>query len=476
MDVEVVMWYDDYTGKAAVMDLANKGVSPETTVRRALANGTKKGYGKPALIMQPSLAGVSGFGSFSRDFSDMKWVGIPTVEISAYVYVLAQVTRSQGVPLWVTVRDDDRNPMYEEWGYSGVVTSAIVLTGFCLACYAANFTKFYWHLRYTSGITTAKIFFVIDALANFMRLWYICINPFFVNKFAYTWTTMCSSTHMALSIICTLLLALKWRELLQRTKLHVTVFLDTFKWPFIIASTLIFLVELISSALRGHWFDISKLSLASWSFLIIMAFLVTTVLFVSGYQILSHLGTAIGSRRRVLQLSSTTILILCSGFFIFLWGLFQMIFLIRTFHLLKGSIKLTNIFVCIQFTCLFIASFLQNWAMPLPFGFTPSNSTTNKSSNISLKHSEASRKVSKASTRGPRDQDPEEGEESEHAPLHESSQSSEGEDGKSFGASRGDDANIAVNMNEMEGDQEEEEEPEYSNGHDEESTTTSSSS
>jgi hypothetical protein len=370
---EAAMWYENYTDKALIMDIANKGKSLETIAKRTLKEGAKKGYGKPRMIWQPSPAYLAGFGDIARDGTDMKWVGIPTVEISYPIWALVKYLSENnyelnGVPVKfkVAVRDDERNPAASAWSYGTVVITSIVLTACCLACYAVNLYKLYYHLRYTAGATTAKIFFFIDDFANFMRFWWVCINPFYVNRFGYTWTTMCTTTHVALSLICTLLLSLKWRELLLKTKLQVTIFLDTFKWPFFALSAFIFGFELISSALRGHWYDITKTNIASLSILTINAFGVCILLFISGGQIMSQIRRAVGSRRRVLQLSQTTIIILFSGVFLFAWMCFELVFLVTTYKTGTGVLKINAISVGQNF-CLFIASFLQNWAMPVPY-------------------------------------------------------------------------------------------------------------
>jgi hypothetical protein len=376
LTLQAVMWYEDFTGKAVVLDTPNHGISPETIARRTLANATKNGWGKPALIMQVSAGGVAGFGEFARDFSDVSDIGIPCVDVSVAIYYLAQYTSDNKIPLTVIVRDDDPNPITFFWSFPTALFCAIFLSACCIACFVVNAYKFYLHLRRTRGITTAKVFFVIDDAANFMRFWYVCINPFFVNRFAYTWTTMCTTTHISLSIICTLLLALKWRELLLKSKMKVVMFLQTFKWPFFAASSITFAVEAVSSAMRGHWFDITKLSQISWSFLIIMCFAVITLLYISGIQVLTQISKAVGSKRRVLQLSQTTILILVSGLFILLWGVIQMTYMIRR-HALNAitNPKEVQILNVIQLFGLFFASLLQNWAMPIPGVDTPNGST-----------------------------------------------------------------------------------------------------
>lgn len=372
MLLQVALWNQDYTGKALLLENSNKGTSPERTCRKALANGAKKGYGKPAMILQPSPSGVAGFGLMARDNSKMSDLNLPAVEVSLVFLLVVEELNKLDIPVFVIVRDDDKNPIMIEWPYSAVVISALVLSAICICCYVVNIYKFYRHVRITKGVTTAKVFFTLDIIANFMRFWWVCINPFYVNLFGYTWTTMCTTTHVALSIICTLLLALKWRELLHSTKLKVVLFLSTFRWPFIIASCIIFLVELISSCLRGLWFDIGKLSIASWSFLTVAIWIVVALLFLSGIQIMMQIQNAVGHRRNVLQLSTTTIFIMASGLFLLVWAITQMVFLIRTYKLKKISIKDPQIYNIVQLATLMIASFLQNWAMPIPINFSSS--------------------------------------------------------------------------------------------------------
>lgn len=223
-----------------------------------------------------------------------------------------------------------------------------------------------------------------------MRFWYVAVNPYYLSGFDYTWTTMCSATHVALSIICTLLLALKWRELLLKTKLKVTLFLTTFKWPFLIVSVCIFLLEFISSALRGHWYDVTKISQVSLSILLILAFIVSMLLFVSGIQILIHLSAAVGSKRRIWTLSRTTFLILFSGIGLLLWSMFQLSYLVRVYAVKNATIFFAQFISILGFAALLGASFLQNWAMPFPPGIggvSKGASTAPTRSEGSIRHS-----------------------------------------------------------------------------------------
>jgi hypothetical protein len=368
---ETRMWYEDYTGKILVLDQMIRGKSPEKTLRDALKAGKAKGYGDPIVIFSPSSAGLPGFGELSRDYSDVSDIKIPTVEVSIVVWFVAKGLSDEGYPtqLGFIVRDDDIAPV-TAWHFGASVISATFLTTFCIACFIVCIYKFRLHLIWTHGITTAKIFFVLDLVANFMRFWYVGVNPFYLSKFDYTFTTICGATHVSLSIICTLLLALKWQELLLKSKLKVTIFLTTFKWPFIIAGTAIFLLEFISSALRGHWYNVTKINQSSLSILLILAFLTAMLLFISGAQILMQISHAVGSKRRVFQLSQTTILIILSGFGLLIWSILQMVFLITIYapsppvrRATPFSIQMGNVF---QYVALFSASFVQNWAMPIP--------------------------------------------------------------------------------------------------------------
>ena len=396
------MWWENYTDKALILEIANKGKSVETIVKRTLKEGTAKGYGKPRMLWIPSPAYLAGYADIARDGTNMKWVGIPTVEISYPVWYLNKLLAEagwqvEGVPVsfTVAVRDDEHNPI-STWSYGAIVISCVLLTACCLACFTVNFYKLYYHLRYTSGATTAKIFFCIDIFANFMRFWFVCVNPYYVNRFGYTWTNMCSTTHVALSLICTLLLALKWRELLLKTKLQVTIFLDTFKWPFFAFSTFIFGFQCISSAMQGHWYDISKTNIASLSILTINTFVICVLLFFSGTQIMLQIRKAVGSRRRVLQLSQTTIIILCSGFFLFVWFVLELVFLITTYKT-GTNVRLINSVSVTQLFCLFFASFLQNWAMPVPIPGLGNSTVTKDSARAASKSGIVSSKKNSSS-------------------------------------------------------------------------------
>jgi hypothetical protein len=405
MTVNVYRDIYNWSGNAVLMAEFNKGKSPEKSIRKMLKDGEAKGYAPPKMIMLWGGLISAGFGQYSRDFSDVSDIKIPVVEVSLYFYALVTLLNNQtahsptGVlPITVIVRDDDKDPMILQWSYAVSVICAIIMTSLCVACFSVNIYKFFLHLRYTSGITTSKIYFAIDFVANVFRFWYVCINPFYLNKFNFTFTTLCTTTHMALTIVCTLLISLKWQELLRRTKLHATMFLSAYKWPFIVAASIIFIVELVSGALRGHWYAPGKLPLVSWSFLTVVGFIVTTLLFVSGIQILIQIRKAVGASRRIWQLNTTTILILASGLFLLAWSITEMAYLIKSFRLAKINLKQLNAITTVQFIFLFGCSFLQSWAMPIPGGFGSRSSGGTEGSRptnyISSKGEHVSSKVS----------------------------------------------------------------------------------
>ena len=399
--VETAMWYENYTGKALVLDLAVRGKSPETSCREALKAGTAKGFGKPKAIFSPSPGGIGGFGAISRDYSDMTFVGVPTVDISQAVYMLAKGISDAGnpVPLGFLVRDDDFNPLARKFNFSIALVCSTFLTSACIACFVVNVYKMRLHVIHTHGITTAKIFFVIDLVSNLLRFWYVAVNPFFLSRFAYTWTIMCSSIHVALTIITTLLLALKWRELLHQTKLQVNVFLSTFKWPFIVVASAIFVFETISSALRGHWYNATKITISSQSILIIVCFVVVVLLYVSGIQILLKVNQAVSNKKKVLQLSQTTILILASGLGLGLWVILSTAYLIAIYHYHFADVFYAQLSSVFSFVGLFACSFLQNWAMPIPAKATSSKQGSIRHSTRGIISSKAKQTTNKSKKR-----------------------------------------------------------------------------
>lgn len=373
---ETAMWYENYTGKALVVNRVIFGISPEQTIRRALQNGTKHGIGPPIAIFTVSALGLGGFGRVARDYSDMSWVKIPTLDISLAVWMLCEGISDRGYPMKLAflIRDDDIGPVEGAWNFGYVVVSSALLTALVLCCFMINIYKFVLHIRYTDGVTTAKTFFAVDLLANLMRFWFVSVNPHWTAGFDYTFTTICSQTHVALSVICTLLLALKWRELLLRSSLRVSVFLTTFKWPFIIVGAIVFIFELVASALRGHWFSILSVTKVSTSFLLIVAFICAFLLFISGIQIWKHISKAVTVYDTLYHLKRTTILILLSSFGIAFWSVLQIAYLIIVFAKpVIGSttslIYRVQLITVLGMAGLLISSLLQNIAMPIPSDF-----------------------------------------------------------------------------------------------------------
>lgn len=381
--VDVVRDTYNWSGRGVLLGSLSNGKSPESNIRNVLKEGARKGYKPPTAIFIWGGMPYAGFATYARDNSNMDMVKMPVLEVSTPFWVLVTIVNNatagaDPLPISILIRDDDKSPMMVDWPFGYVVLCGVIMTALCVACFVVNIYKFQLHIRITDGFTIPKLYFVIDIIANFMRFWYVCINPFFVNQFAYTWTTICTTTHMALTIICTLLLSLKWQELLQRTTLRATMFLSRFKWPFIIASIIIFAVEFVSSTLRGLWYSTKDLPVISWSFLSAAGFIVCVLLFVSGTQILVQISKVIAPfSRRVWQLHRATILILASGIFLLAWCVCELAFLIRVYKLQKYSLAATNLITTLQFTFLCSCSLLQNWAMPIPsLGYTPPNAPT----------------------------------------------------------------------------------------------------
>jgi hypothetical protein len=364
------LWNTDYTGKALIMSLPIYGEFIEQSIRKVLNNGRALGYGNPSVIMFPSYTGIAGFVGASRDFGvDVSDIGVPAVEISVDFWGLCdKVLSTPGGVVPIIVRDDDPDPLFVLWPMYAVVTCGIIMTSFALACFAVNGYKMFLHFRWTDGVTTPKIFFIIDLFGNVMRFVYSAINPFFVNHLNYTVTVICTTTHLAISIVCTLLVALKWFELLQKSHVRAIFFLERFKWPFFIAGFLIFSVEFVSAALRGHWYNTTLLSEISWSFLIIVGFAVVVLLFISGVQILIQLHKANPdlNKKRLFQVNQTTWLLLISGVFLAFWCILHTVFMIQTFYYENWPLVPYNMTTVFEFLFLYVASLCQNWAMPLP--------------------------------------------------------------------------------------------------------------
>lgn len=147
---ETAMWNENYTGKAVVLPQMIYGRSPEATIKKVLKEGAAKGYGRPSAIFSPSPAGIAGFGLIARDYSEMHWLRIPTVDISQGIYLLAKGLSDSGYPvkLAFVVRDDDRNAVGNGWSFSSVIITAAILASLCLACFTVNIYKFQLHIRY----------------------------------------------------------------------------------------------------------------------------------------------------------------------------------------------------------------------------------------------------------------------------------------------------------------------------------------
>ena len=379
--VAVVRDTYNWSGRGLLVDAVQNGHSPEQTIKRALAAGAALGYAKPQMIYIWGGLVDAGWAARSRDNSDVAYIGVPVLQVSlkvwAAVTAVGQLTANASAdgrtPLAVGVvaRDDDLDPFLLQWSMSATVTVALLLTSAALACLTVCVYKGYYAFRYgPRGVTIAKAYFVIEFVAEVCRLWYACANPFFVNDFAFTWTTMAAATPMALGVICTLLLALKWQEILAKRKFKTsTVFLDRFRWPFIGAASAIFCVVFVSASFGGYWYAMNTFSEVANSFLIIMGVIVTVLLEATGVRILLELRAARAvdvAKSGTQHVRFTTWLIMLSGACLLGWCACQVAVFVMSAVTLNITLTTLNVLTTMQFVFMFVCSFAQSWALPVP--------------------------------------------------------------------------------------------------------------
>lgn len=106
----------------------------------------------------------------------------------------------------------------------------------------------------TCSLSIATLVLLIHFFTGIFRAAYAATDPIYMN---YAGSTLGYQAHMLISIhfpvniITILLLALYWKELLDKTRVHIAGFLSNMKIPFFIVSLIVVTAEFVASALRA---------------------------------------------------------------------------------------------------------------------------------------------------------------------------------------------------------------------------------
>jgi hypothetical protein len=266
-------------------------VAPDIFIRSLSLRGVE-------CVVSVAETRTAGTGRYFRDrYDDVSNAKIPVVEISIFAgaNLIKLLQNGTEVVAWISDSDVNDWQLFLE-STSAVIALLVVGVPAILNVGVASF-KLFFHVRlHRCAPIVPLILFCVEIVENLMRIWFGIVNSFFRWGFLYVFTTVCSSSSWACSIISSLLIGLKWLEVTKRVT-SKSRFLTRFRYVFLIASLFVFSLEVISSLLRGLRFPIPLLAGISWSLLVAISFAVIVLLWVSGYRILKHLGPASSANR-----------------------------------------------------------------------------------------------------------------------------------------------------------------------------------
>lgn len=174
-----------------------------------------------------------------------------------------------------------------------------------------------------------------------------------------------------MNIISALLVSFKWNELTTANNVQHSLFLSAHRKPFLIASALIFLIELISATARGLYLPVEFLGGISWALLVIATITVVVLLWIYGARVLDHLkkvessGAASGEQKRMKAMRRTTIGMMASGAFLMVAAVSFIVSIILTYTL-SETLTVSIVYVVVTHTTLAFASMVQLLSFPTP--------------------------------------------------------------------------------------------------------------
>jgi hypothetical protein len=307
---------------------------------------------------------VAGAGRYFRDRADdVSMVRIPVVEISSYNGALlwpVVSNASNQVVIWLY--DQDLNA----WKDFLDSTWAIIV-GFCVGVPAAVnlglavFKLVMLFREYRCTPTVPLTLFLLEIAANFFRVWFGIINFYFRWGFMYLFTTVASTISWPCSLTTTMLISLKWLEVSSSNILGKGQVLSRFRTVFLVASLFVFILEFVSSILRGLHYPIPLLSGISWLILSAVSFVVVALLWFAGAKILRQLNRSIavhpGDGNPAVAARRQTIALMASGGPLLVVAIFVPVFA-ATRTVDSGS-AFSIAYVSITLACLNIASLIQ---------------------------------------------------------------------------------------------------------------------
>lgn len=138
---------------------------------------------------------------------------------------------------------------------------------------------------------------------------------------------MTTTISFPLNFVSLILLTLYWQEILEKSKIHITSFLTKLRIPFIVASIILYVAEIIASLVRAIRFGIKieQASTISAAFYIIFLLSLSIFFFVVGGKVIYRLriskkltamkGAVSQNSRRTSSLWRVTVMLVLTGVF-----------------------------------------------------------------------------------------------------------------------------------------------------------------
>eukprot|EP01125_Pyxidicula_operculata_P004858 TRINITY_DN1809_c1_g1_i3.p1 TRINITY_DN1809_c1_g1~~TRINITY_DN1809_c1_g1_i3.p1 ORF type:complete len:386 (-),score=28.22 TRINITY_DN1809_c1_g1_i3:80-1237(-) len=261
-------------------------------------------------------------------FSDIVWneccpsdVEIPVVEVGLYQSIpWISVLLTSGSNLTVYVNDSDPNMWRDfvaEGPYHIYFGSLWLLVSFSLLIYALSKTYGYYQNR-GAQLNTGFVFLLIESFCNLERFFFFLIDPMFTHQvLPHVAISVMYTFTYPFSLITSLLITLTWLEILKSAKNLAgasarATFLKTSRYPFLVLSIILIVLEIVSSTMRGLMYNVGDLIIAIWTIYGIIGILIAIFFFVLGFQVLESVDD-LASRNTAKDLMYSGIFLVCQA-------------------------------------------------------------------------------------------------------------------------------------------------------------------
>jgi len=256
-------WTFDVTGQLVfenTSDLKNKVVIVTDYQYVSLAANYYWAHGASAIVLSQlsSPLNIPGYLIIDWDGGNSSSIPLPSVIISLPDSITLQQYLSEGYNITVRVTSEDYNPWLEVPNSGALIFYSVFLGGFALTVIIIALVKFITLVRRNGCyLSLPHLILFFEMIGNAERLVAVTVDPLqFRLIFPLLVNQMLFTTSWPFTILTTMLVALYWHEIIHNTNIMVNAFLTKLKTPFWIIAAVLFVIEIVTSVLRGLSFDI----------------------------------------------------------------------------------------------------------------------------------------------------------------------------------------------------------------------------